>query len=98
MAQIDVERRGGRAGRYQKIVGLEELDDAAVERGALALGPGDGRRRLAEAALGVPHDVGLELVAMLLELLLAVDHELLAAQVQKRLIDGADVGRSLLDD
>ena len=35
---------------------------------------------------------------MLLELQLAVDDEGLAAQVEERLVDGADIGRGLLDD
>src|SRR6267142_1448417 len=63
-----------------------------------ALGPGQRRRSLVQAALGVPHDVGLQLVAMLLELQLAIDDEGLAAQIEERLVDGADVGRGFLDD
>ena len=53
---------------------------------------------LLQAELGVPDDVGLDLVAMLLDLQLAIDDEVLAAQHHEDLVDRTEVGRDLLDD
>ena len=44
--QLDIESRRRGARRHQKIVSVEELDDAAEQGGALALGRGELARRL----------------------------------------------------
>ena len=98
VSQIDVKSRGQRARRHQQIVSAEELDHPPIERGALALGAGNVGRRLGKTALGVPDDVGLQLVAVAPELQLAVDDEVLAAQDMERLVRRADIGRGFLDD
>src|SRR5216684_447933 len=79
IAQIDVERWRWRARRHQQIVGAKELDDAPIKCGPLAFGAGNVGRRLRKTTLGVPNDVGFQLVAMTPELQFAVDHEMLAA-------------------
>ena len=92
IAQIDVEGRCQRSWCDQQIVGAEEFDHAPVERGALALGASNIGWRLGKTALGVPDDVGLQLVAVLPQLQFAVDHEVLATQDMERLVGRADIG------
>jgi hypothetical protein len=60
--------------------------------------PNDRRRHLGKAALGVPDDVGLQLVAVTAELQVPVNDEVLSAKDMKGLIRRADVGRGFLDD
>ena len=68
------------------------------DSGALAVGAGEIGGRLRETALGVPDDVGFQLVALAPELQLPIDDKMLPAQDVKGFVRRADIGRSFLDN
>src|SRR5688572_13859073 len=76
-------RLASRAPEYERVVLHEQRGHAPVEGGTLASGPGEPARRSREPSLRVPDDVRLELVAHGVDLLLAINHEGLAAEQQE---------------
>src|SRR3546814_16764975 len=82
----------------QQVVGVEERHDAAAEGGPLTLGPGELLRRLLQALLGVPDDVGLDQVPVSVPPRPVGDHEDHGTKDLERLADVAHLRARLLDD
>src|SRR5262245_20702145 len=91
-AQVDIEGRRRGPGRDEKVMDLEKLGHAPEQCNAFPLGSGDLARRLLEADLSIPDDVGLDETAVAFKQQLAINRIVLRTQSEEGCLNVAEVG------